>query len=181
MGFGIIIVLGLILSTQFRVLRFGLLQTDPISIHAYLNDLNQWKEWAPWFINDPNMVVTRGDVENGIGAHQSWAGKDGKGSLTITQSSPDNGIDFTLSLNDGLYRSKSSIHYQNTNGKTYVSWTVDGNVVMPVFGGYWALMMEPIVGSILELGISRLQEIVVKRALENSSLKVGAQITNKIS
>ena len=180
-GIGIFIVLGLLLSTQYRVTRFSSFQAKPLSIHAYLNDLNQWKDWAPWIINDPGTIVTLGDIETGVGASQSWVGKDGEGSMTITQSSLENGIDFNLSLNDGLYQSKASIHCKKVNGKTYVTWAVEGNVAMPVVGGYWALLMEPIAGSMLEQGLVRLKEVVVKRGLGNPGLKVGAQIANKIS
>ena len=101
--------------------------------------------------------------------------------MTITQSSPESGIDFNLFLNDGLYQSKASMRYSKVSGKTYVTWAVEGNVAMPVVGGYWALLMEPIAGSMLEKGLFRLQGVVVKRGLGNPGLKVGVQIANKIS
>lgn len=161
-GIGFFFALGLLLSTEYRVTRFILLPAKPLSIHATLNDLNQWKDWAPWMVNDPGAVVTMGDIESGVGASQSWVGKGGEGSMSITQSSAENGIDFHLSLKDGLYQSKASIRYRKVNGKTYVTWTVKGHVALPVVGGYWALIMEPIAGSMLEQGLVRLKKVVAK-------------------
>ena len=162
-GFGIFVVLGLLLSTQYRVTRFSLFQAKPISIYAILNDLGQWKNWAPWMTNDPGIIITLGEIKTGVGASQSWVGKNGEGSMTITQSSPESGIDFNLSLDDGSYPSKDSIRYSDVSGKTYVTWTVNGHVAIPVVGGYWALLMEPIAGSMLDQGLFRLQEVIAKR------------------
>ncbi|MCH8311805.1 MAG: hypothetical protein IID17_02330 [Nitrospinae bacterium] len=44
--------------------------------------------------------------------------------MTITQSSPESGMDFNLSLNDELYQSKASIRYRKISGKTYLTWAV---------------------------------------------------------
>lgn len=166
LGIALFIILSFLLSTKYLVTRVVFIpnnqKSPPANLYANLNDLNQWQYWAPWIIDDPSVIISLGEIRSGVGASQSWVGKNGKGSMTITKSSPDRGIDFNLSLNDGLYQSKTYIHFQKNRGKTYVTWTENGKVSLPVIGGYLALLMEPIAGSMLEQGLAGLQYVVTK-------------------
>ncbi len=162
LGIAIFFGLAFFLTCEYRVTRFGFLETESKYLHAALDDLNQWQYWAPWIVDDPGKMVSLGEIESGVGASQSWSGKGGDGSMTITRSSPEYGIDFNLSLYDGMYQSKSSIHYQKVKGRIYVTWTEEGKVVMPVVGGYWALLMDPIAGSRLERGLNELKRVVAR-------------------
>ncbi|GJL78382.1 MAG: hypothetical protein NPINA01_13710 [Nitrospinaceae bacterium] len=156
---GIVILLGLLLPSQYTVTRSQIIQAPSASIHPHVNDLNKWKAWAPWKEDDPSLVVTLGNISSGVGAHQSWVGKDGKGSLTFTRSSPDKGIDYQLSFDD-TYRCEASLHYDEKENDTLVTWEMKGDMDIPLFGGYFAVMMDGMAGPMFEKGLSNLKKIV---------------------
>ena len=81
------IVAGLFLPTQYTVTRTQVIQAKPSAIHVHVNDLTKWDAWAPWKDGDPSLVITQVKKTSGVGASQSWTGKDGNGSLTFTKSS----------------------------------------------------------------------------------------------
>ncbi len=157
---GIIIVVGLFLPTQYAVTRTQVIQGAPASIHVHVNDLTKWDAWAPWKDEDPSLVVTHGEKTSGVGANQSWAGKDGNGSLTFTQSSPEKGIDYDLSFNDGLYKCSAFIHYRDLGGNTQVTWTMTGDMAVPVIGGYLAMTMDSMAGPMFQRGLTKLKNVV---------------------
>ena len=125
--------------------------------------MNNWETWVPWEILDPDLVVTQGEITSGVGAHQTWLGDDGTGWLTLTQSSPERGIDYELSFDDGFYKGEASIHYNKTwDGNPYGSWLVKGDADQPVFASYLALMLKSRMGAMLEQGLINLDRNVTR-------------------
>lgn len=157
---GILIAIGFFLPTHYTVTRSQLIQAKPASIHAHVNDLTKWDGWAPWKEKDPSLVVTLGEKKSGVGASQSWSGQAGDGALTITKSSENEGIDYDLSFSDGKYQCSAFIHYEDIAGSTQVTWTMEGDMVVPVVGGYLALTMDKTVGSMFQRGLAKLKRVV---------------------
>jgi len=166
---GIFIVVGLFLPTQYTVTRTQVISGKPAVIHAYVDDLTKWNGWAPWKDEDPSLTITLGDKTSGVGASQSWVGKDGNGSLIFTQSSPDRGIDYDLSFNDGMYKCSAFIHYRDLGGNTHVTWTMTGDMAVPVVGGYLALTMDSMAGPMFQRGLTQLKNVVESK--QNSRKK----------
>jgi len=149
---------GLFLSKEFRVIRAEYMTAESAAIHTRVNDLHKWESWFPWEKLGNPLNFTFGDITSGAGAQLNWNGDDGKGFLTLIKSSPEKGIDYKLSLNDGLYECNVSLHYTEVKkGEIYVRWTVNGNIPRPVIGGYIALTMEPFAGAILDQGLENLR------------------------
>lgn len=166
---GIFLVVGLFLPTQYTVTRTQVIQGKPASIHAHVNNLAKWEGWAPWKEEDPTLVVTLGKKSSGVGANQSWVGKDGNGSLTITKSSKKEGIDYDLAFNDGAYKCSAFIHYRDIGGGTHVTWTMQGDIGVAVIGGYLAMSMDSMAGPMFQRGLTRLKNVVEGK--KNSSPK----------
>ncbi len=164
---GILIVVGFFLPTQYNVSRAQLIKAPPAVIHSHVNDLNKWEGWAPWLEEDPTLIIILGEKTSGVGASQSWHGKDGNGALTFTQSSPDTGIDYDISFNDGSYKCQALIHFRDLAGSTLVTWEMTGDMAVPVLGGYLALNMDLMVGPMFEDGLKELKSVVE----ENSNSK----------
>jgi hypothetical protein len=154
------IVIGVFLPTKFTVTRTQMIQAKPSAIHVHVNDLTKWDAWTPWKDEDPTVVITQGKKKSGVGASQSWDGKDGTGSLTFTKSSKKEGIDYDLTFNDGKFKSTASIHYRDMGGNTQVNWTMTGDMEVPVVGGYIAWSMDSMVGDMFQKGLTKLKEVV---------------------
>lgn len=160
------IVVGLFLPTKFTVTRDQMIQAKPAAIHTYVNDLTKWDAWAPWKDGDPSLVITQGKITSGVGATQSWDGKDGNGSLTFTKSSKKEGIDYDLAFNDGKLKSTAFIHYRDMGGNTLVTWTMTGDMEVPVVGGYLAMTMDSMVGDMFQNGLTKLKNVVEEKKTE---------------
>jgi len=157
---GIFIVVGLFLPTQYTVTRTQVIKAKATAIHAHVNNLAKWDAWTPWKDEDPSVVITLGKKKSGVGASQSWTGKDGNGALTITKSSKKEGIDYDLAFNDGMYKCTAFIHYRGLGGGTLVTWTMKGDMAIPVVGGYFAMTMDSMAGPMFRRGLAKLKNVM---------------------
>jgi len=168
---------GLMLPTQINVERSIVIQSAPAEIHQYVGDLQKWEQWTPWQKEDPTLVITLGDITAGVGASQSWQGDSGKGSLKIVSSSPDTGITYDLYFDGDQHKSDCVMRYDEIQAigntdlpgdtaintltkRTNVTWSMSGDMSIPVVGGYLALMMDGMAGGMLEQGLVSLKKVV---------------------
>jgi hypothetical protein len=156
-----IAIIGLFLPARYSVERSVEIKASPGEIHEYVGDLTKWDGWAPWKEEDPSIVVTLGEKTSGVGASQSWVGESGTGALTITESSPDKGIEYDLLFEGGTYECKSSMKYDRLpGGDTKVTWAMSGDMGKSLTSGYFALLMDTMVGSMFEKGLKNLKNVV---------------------
>lgn len=154
----LIVVVGLFLPTSYTVERSIVIDARPEQIHEYVGDLTKWDEWTPWKEEDPTIVVTWGEKTYGVGASQSWVGKSGDGALTITKDSPEDGIEYDMVFDGGTYVCESAMTYNTLpDGDTKVTWAMNGDMGTAVIGGYFALMMDSMVGEMFSRGLSNLK------------------------
>jgi len=163
------LVVGFFLPTEYRVSRQIEIDAPPEAVHAYVGDLSRWDEWTPWKEMDPALKITLGEKTAGVGASQSWTGSDGPGSLEFKKSSPRDGVEFALYLQEGQEPIDAALQYAVANGKTNVEWSMAGDFDLPVFGGYMAWMVEKIVGPTYERGLESLKSKVEGKAPPSES------------
>ncbi len=160
----LIIVLGVVgnfLPTSFTINKTATISSTPAHIHEYVGDLSTWQSWTVWRGSDPEIEITIGEKTTGIGASQSWKDKHGGGSLTFTSWSPEKGIEYDLFFQGGKYKSKSAIQYDSSSTtRTRVSWALDGDMNMPIIGGYLALLMKYSIGNMFQENLNQLKAIV---------------------
>lgn len=154
----VVLIGGMFLPTKYSLSRAIDIQAKPEAIHEYVGDLKKWDMWAPWKEEDPEIVTTHGAITSGVGASQSWTDREGGGSLTLTMSSPDRGIEYDLFFDQGKYQCKSAMRYEAlAENMTKVTWSMQGDMNMPVVGGYLALTMDSMIGTMFERGLSKLK------------------------
>src|SRR3954470_9739612 len=83
---------------EFRLARTATIAAPPSAIFPHINDLRQWEAWSPWAKLDPNAKNEFGGPAAGAGAYMHWSGnnKIGEGKMTITESRPNEFIQFRL-------------------------------------------------------------------------------------
>lgn len=160
----VIIILGVIgyfLPTNFLIIKTTTISSTPEHIHEYVGDLSTWQEWTVWKGDDPEIEITVSEKTKGIGANQSWKDKHGGGSLTFTYWSPEKGIEYDLFFQGGKYKSKSAIQYDSASTtRTRVKWTLEGNMDVPVIGGYFALFIQYSIGKMFKENLTQLKSTV---------------------
>lgn len=160
---------GLFLPTSYSVKRSIVIDAPPEKVHEYVGDLSKWESWSPWEKEDPTLVVTLGEKRSGVGASESWVGDSGDGALTITESSPSNGVRYDLLFNGGEYESEGSMTYETLpDERTEVTWTMSGDMGKSITGGYFVLLMDSTVGNMFDRGLANLKSIVESQGENNS-------------
>ena len=155
----VLILVGLVLPMDYELERTVVIQAEPAKVHALVGDLKRWDEWTPWKEEDPTIVTTFGPTTTGAGASQSWTGESGGGRLTFTQSDAMTGIVFDMAFVDGDREMPATgwIRYAPAPGGTEVEWAMQGEMRMPIIGGYFALVTDMFVGPMFEKGLAKLK------------------------
>lgn len=154
--------IGLLLPNAYHVERSIVIAADTPTIHALVGDLKRWPEWTPWQEADPSIRIVQGTTTSGAGAQQSWTGDSGSGELTITQSSPDTGIRYDLSFDEGAFQSEAALLYSPEGAATRVTWQMSGDAGMNIVGRYFGVMMDRMVGPMFESGLEKLKATAEK-------------------
>ena len=164
--FVLVIVLGLVMPSNYAVSRSITINSPVKEIHSFINDLEQWPKWAPWQDQEKEVDIDLGDISAGVGATQKWIGHDGKGSLEITHSSPTSGIQYLLRFGNDKEDTKGEFAYQTNGNQTTVSWTMSGEMTMPIIGPYAVLIMDTMAGPMFEKGLEKLKNVVEGKVVE---------------
>ena len=112
----------------------------------------------------PSIRTTLGEKTQGVGATSSWTGDSSAGSLVVTSSSPEAGIEYDCSF-DGQRGAECAIQYQESPVGTVVTWSMTGETGPNPVGRYFAYFaMEGMVGGYFEDGLQRLKKVVEESA-----------------
>ncbi|HTF90863.1 MAG TPA: SRPBCC family protein [Planctomycetota bacterium] len=161
----VLVLLGTFLSQHYEHSRSVVIQAPPEKIFPLIGDLKAWPAWEPFSKEEPEAKITLGEKTTGVGASQSWIGKT-SGHFTFTECDPKTGIAYDLIFVNGERESpaKSWIHMNpRPDGSTEVVWGINGEMNMPVIGGYFAKFSDRMMGPIFERGLEQLKVVAEQK------------------
>ena len=147
----------------FRITRTGSISASASTIFPHVNILESWNAWSPWAKLDPNAKnVFEGPAE-GVGAKMSWAGnnKVGVGCMTITESRPNDFIQFKLEFQKPMKATNiAEFTFTSEGDQTIVTWSMSGtnNFMAKVMG--LVMNCDKMVGGQFEQGLANLKAVV---------------------
>jgi hypothetical protein len=149
--------------SEFSVTRSAVMSAPASVIFAQVNDLRKWEAWSPWAKLDPAAKSTFAGPAAGPGAKMSWVGnmKIGEGSMTITDSRPNDHVRFRLDfLKPMAGADTAEFTFQPKGKQTLVTWTMSGqnNFMSKAIG--LVMDCDKIVGGQFEKGLVDLKAIV---------------------
>jgi len=155
----VFVLVGALLSREYRVTRTVVVKADPAKVHALVGELKRWDEWAPFKESDPTLVTKLGEATTGVGAYQSWTGEGGSGWLKFTKCDPATGIAYDMAFNDGGedMPAKSWMSYAPVAGGLQIEWGMEGSMDVAVVGGYFARMADMMIGGMFQSGLDKLK------------------------
>ncbi len=161
----IVVVLAVIIATrpdEFRVTRSAAISALPAVVFAQVNDLHKWDTWSPWAKLDPTAKETFEGPSAGTGAVLRWAGnnKVGEGSMTITESRPNELIRFELEfLKPFAATNTAEFSFKPEGDKTTVTWSMSGhnNFIAKAIGLF--MNCEKMVGDQFEQGLAQMKSV----------------------
>jgi hypothetical protein len=147
---------------DFRLSRSTTIAAPQAVVFAQVNDFHKWEAWSPWAKLDPNATNTFEGPAEGLGSKFSWAGnsKVGAGSMTITESRPDDLVRLRLEfLKPFKATNTTEFTMQPTEGQTVVTWTMTGknNFMAKAFSLF--MDCEKMVGPDFEKGLANLKAV----------------------
>ena len=151
-----LVLVGVFLPKDFSVQRSVRIDTNPTHVSVYIVNLNQWPHWSPWKDYDETMEVTLGDQILGVGANQSWKGDSSTGRLEFTKVSDDR-VEFTCYFGDTQSEADCYLSFVPDGDATKVEWGMSGSIDTPIIGGYFAMLMDQMVGSKFEHGLHKMK------------------------
>ena len=168
----VVIVAGFVLSPEIKLDKSVVINAPMAKVHEYVGDLKNWPSWAPWtdpeLGGDASIVTKYGPTTTGVGAHQSWTGKDGDGDLTFTKCDPETGIAYDMVFINGEERmpAHGTLTYKKVDGGVEVTWGMDSKMDKSCafglvrYGSIMGAVMKPMIGGMFEKGLAKLKKTV---------------------
>lgn len=147
-----------------RIERSAIFVAPPSAAFAEVSDFRNWQAWSPWAKLDPNAKATFEGPASGEGAVFRWEGNDevGKGSMTITDSRPDEHIGMRVDFEKPwAATSKTEFTFKPDGPRTIVTWAMTGEAPS-FFAKAICLLMnsDRMVGEQFEKGLAAMKTIV---------------------
>jgi hypothetical protein len=158
-----LLVLAAMQPADFRITRTGAISAPASAVFPHVNNLHNWEAWSPWAKLDPNAKNSFEGSSSGTGAKMSWAGnnKVGVGSMTITESNPNDSITFKLDFLKPMKATNiAEFTFTPDGDQTTVTWSMSGN--NNFMGKVMGLLMncDKMVGGQFEQGLAALKSVV---------------------
>jgi uncharacterized protein YndB with AHSA1/START domain len=149
--------------SDFRITRTGTIAAPASAVFPHVNDLQKWEAWSPWAKLDPQAKISFEGPAEGTDAKMSWAGnnKVGVGSMTITESRPNDFIQFRLEFQKPMKATNiAEFTFTPEGNQTTVTWSMTGtnNFMAKVMG--LIMNCDKMVGGQFEKGLTSLKEVV---------------------
>jgi hypothetical protein len=167
----LLIVVGLLLPSKWRVERSMTMAAKPESIVPLISDLKRWKDWAAWNNEmDPTMQTTYNGPPSGPGASMSWKGdKMGFGTLTLTEVDVQKGIKYEMKMEEQQTPAHGSFSFAPEGTGTKVTWVDEGDMGWFIPGRYFIPMLEKQLGEHFEIGLSKLKALAEAAPAERTA------------
>lgn len=154
---------------KFRVERSMTMAASPDDVFAQVNDFHNWEAWSPWIKVDPNAKGTYEGPAAGKGAIFRWSGNDdvGEGSMTITESNPNDLIRIALQFVKPFEDTATAeFTFQPEGDQTKVTWSMYGENNLVGRAVCLLMDMDEMIGSKYEEGLAAMKMIVEAKAKE---------------
>jgi hypothetical protein len=151
---------------DYRLTRQIVIAAPAAAIFPHVNDLRQWEDWSPWATRDPNARISFEGPLAGPGAMFHWSGnnKVGAGTMTITESKPNDRIatrtDFMKPFEGS---SNSDFIFSQSGDQTNVIWTMSGRQNFIGKAICLVMSMEQTLGPDFERGLAQLKQVSEKK------------------
>lgn len=135
------IILCLIGPSKFDTSRSAEINANAVKVWPIVSDLNNWSQWSPWEKQDPDMKMEISSPSYGVGAKMTWTSDVvGSGSLRITESDEGKLLTTALSFEGFDNESISKFVFDDNDGKTRLTWTMEGGEMPFLFRGFMVFM-----------------------------------------
>lgn len=148
--------------SAFRVTRTGKMSAPTDVVFENVNDLHKWDAWSPWAKLDPNAKNTFDGPVAGTGASMAWVGnnKVGQGRMTITESRPNEHIQFKLEFFKPFKATNTAeFTFKSQGDQTLVTWSMSGKSNFVCKAVSLFMNCDKMIGTEFEKGLADLNSV----------------------
>lgn len=159
---GLFFIIPLFLDTGYNLKRTIVVDANKENVKNYMKNFENFQEWSPWAEMDDDMEVEISGNPGAVGSKYEWEGNEdvGEGEMRITDVSDDT-VNIQLVFEEP-FESESPTYYafKEVDGKTEVTWYMEGEISYP-----WNIVtlfssMEDAIGKDFEKGLNKLKTVV---------------------
>ncbi|PCH93896.1 MAG: hypothetical protein COB85_06275 [Bacteroidetes bacterium] len=175
---GLLIAISLFLPSEVIVTRTATINAPAKVIFGQVNDFRNWVNWDPWQEKDPDMKGTYEGPDSGVGSKRCWESDNeevGSGCLTIVESVPNISIKTELEFED-MGPSNGLWTFEEVDGATNVSWSMQMDMGMNPMGKFFGLMKDGMLGPDFEKGLASLTELCENLPVEEPRPTIDAKM-----
>jgi effector-binding domain-containing protein len=169
-------VIGFFLPAKMNMERSTVINAPVANIYDQINILKNWEQWSPWVKMDPGVKMSFAGPASGEGAMYSWDGeKTGKGTMTITKSTPEEIITSLSFDGDDGKPAVSGFRLSPEGDATKLTWYFNSEVGANPMHRWMMVIMKGMMGDQFAQGLASIKEIAEKmpvKATSESSIKV---------
>lgn len=174
----LVAVLALVVALQpasFAVERSAAIQAPADLVFGHIQSLRAMDAWSPFAKMDPQMRISYGRPEAGVGARSSWEGPQmGSGSLTVTGVKPGREVEMQLEMRKPMAASNRILFTLTPNGDTtQVTWRMEGRNGFLSRAIGLVMNMDRMVGAEFEQGLAALKTLAEADAAHRAALAGG--------
>lgn len=163
---GLFFIIPLFMDTEYNLKRTIVVDASKENVKNYMGNFDNFQEWSPWAEMDDDMDVKITGEAGSVGSKYEWDGNEdvGEGVMTITEVSDDT-VKIHLMFKEP-FESESPTYYafKDVDGKTEVTWYMEGEMAYPwnIMGLFFS--MEETIGEDFEKGLEKVKSSVEELA-----------------
>ncbi|MFD0986722.1 SRPBCC family protein [Methyloligella solikamskensis] len=173
--FAILAGVAITLPDHVHVARTIVINAPEGAVFSHLNDPRKVAVWLPWRQRDPDMRFDYSGAAGGEGAHLEWFSdvpSVGAGSIDITESEAPRKVEYDVDF--GGLEGTSYLLVSPSGSGSKVTWGFGYDTGTNLFKRWKGLMLDRLVGTDYQLGLSKLKSVVEKERAPEESMTPGA-------
>ena len=146
-----------LLPRHVHVERQTVIDADAQAVLALAASNEGYQRFNPYTSTDPELSITLFGPASGVGSGFHFAGKDGKGSQTVSAVTDDT-VRYQIDLG-AMGRPQQTIRAEPRADGAHVTWSIQADMGFNPIGRVMGLFMDRMVGPTFERGLANLQTV----------------------
>ena len=145
----------LLLPRQIHVERQALIEADAAAVLALAASGEGYQRFNPYKSTDPALKITLFGPPSGVGSGFHFAGREGKGSQTVSAITGD-AVHYRIDLGP-MGEPLQTIRAEPRDGGAHVTWSMRADMGFNPVARVMGLFMDRMVGPTFERGLANLE------------------------
>lgn len=162
--FALLVLIGVFLPSEVEVERSVDIDAPASRIFPAINGMKAFNRWSPWADLDPTTQYIFEGPDRGVGSKMTWSSGTagvGSGSQVIVASIVNERVETEMDFGEDE-KGHSTIELLPSGSGTRVRWKFRTTFGWDLFGRYFGLFLDQLLGPSYETGLNNLKQHIEK-------------------